>query len=264
MSRLSVLWYAARHCSGALWRNRIADRPKEEPALPICGGESTAGFVQSWGVRREWTRGVSRSCASERSGSTTFPPDSPITDHLLGDLFPPVAVHGTDVMVEAAHAETLLRNALLQVSTWVSRVSRRDGIEDRVRRVLAHVRDQLHPQLQGHRCALGHLHHMLRHHRRRRLRHARVARRPGARESREIRFVDQMQLRWQWYVCLDLFRTASLMKIKNMEIDHSGAHDAMDLRYYLYIPTFVKSHRVWCIISDSVVAFNVFLTRSSV
>lgn len=36
------------------------------------------------------------------------------------------------------------------------------GLESGVRRVVAHVRDELHQELEGHRCAVGNIHHMLR------------------------------------------------------------------------------------------------------
>ena len=44
---------------------------------------------------------------------------------------------------------------------------RKDGLESGVRRVVAHVRVELHQELEGHWRPLGHLHHMLCDHRRR-------------------------------------------------------------------------------------------------
>lgn len=51
----------------------------------------------------------------------------------------------------------------------------KNGNEDRVRGHHAPVRLQVHPQLQGDRCAVGHLHHLLCHHRHRGIRDTRWA-----------------------------------------------------------------------------------------
>lgn len=73
--------------------------------------------------------------------------------------------------------------------------ARKDGFEDRVRGVVAHVRDELHKKFKSYRCAVGHIHNMLRDHRSRCIRNSRVARRSGTRESWKIRTVVQVQLR---------------------------------------------------------------------
>lgn len=75
---------------------------------------------------------------------------------------------------------------------------RENGFEDRVRGVVAYVRDELHKEFEGDWGALGGVHDMLRDYWSRGVCYARVVGGFGAPESGQVWVVDQVQFWSQW------------------------------------------------------------------